>query len=354
MITRTPFIRMVKRVVFFSSYTIGSIMGTKKHQKRQKKGKKQGKKTGKKLVYRGGDLPQPGQDPNCTSFLGNTCTECKKGYVPVYGKNGKHCAPAVGSTVELQHILPHSITAHTADGDYTLEGSNIPGKKYDCTLCEKGFMPVGPIGERRCESKYVPIDKNDSRYCKDKIRDDCTVCKTMEDGTMMVPAGPLLHRRCIKTGQMWNGEFGPYDKTQLYTNQNSFLKQFFGKPTDKPDEQPAPAVAQPYVPVYQPEQAQPAVILPAIQPVIAPVVQEAPTVVSQPVPPVVTQPAPAVSNVRQAIAVQNPMNVTRNITNKMRRPRPIIKYMPMVRYRNKQTRKNPKQKLIFKGKRKNP
>ena len=320
-------------------------MGTKKHQKRQKKGKK----TGKKFVYKGGDLPPPGQDPNCLSFIGKTCTDCKKGYVPVYGKNGKHCAPARDSTVELQEILPHSLTALTSDGDYTWEGYlRNPNKKYDCTLCEKGYMPVGPIGERRCESKYVPIDKNDSKYCKDKIRDDCTVCKTMEDGTLMVPAGPLLHRRCIKTGQMWNGEFGPYDKTQLYTNQNSFLKQFFGKPTDKPADA-QPVVAQPY---YQPEPAQQAVALPVIAPVVAPVVQEAPPVVSQPVPPVVSQPvpsvvnqpAPAVSNVRRAIAVQNP----RNMTNRIRRPRPIIKYVPIVRYRNKQTRKNPKQKLKFK------
>ena len=321
-------------------------MGTKKqHQKRQKKGKK----TGKKLVYRGGDLPPPGQDPNCTSFIGKTCTECKKGYVPVYGKNGKHCAPALGSTVELQHILPNSITAHTADGDYTLEGSTKPGKKYDCTLCEKGFMPVGPIGERRCESKYVPIDKNDSKYCKDKIRDDCTVCKTMEDGTMMVPAGPILHRRCIKTGQMWNGEFGPYDKTQLYTKR-SFLNQFIENLTNEPEPavahaqaQPQPAIAQPYVPerVYQqPEPAQPAVINPVIAPVVPPVVQEIPPVVSQPVPPVV-------SNVRNIV----PMNMARKITRKMR-PRPVIKYVPIVRYRKKQTRKNPIQKLIFKNRRK--
>ena len=339
----------IHRNAFFSSYTIESIMGTKKHQK---KGKKHGK-TGKKLVFKGGEAP--GQDPNCTSFMGNTCTECKKGYVPVYGKNGKHCAPAVGSTVELQEILPHSLTAHTTDGDYTWEGYlRNPDKKYDCTLCEKGYMPVGPIGERRCESKYVPIDKNDSTYCKDKIRDDCTVCKTMEDGTMMVPAGPSLHRRCIKTGQMWNGEFGPYDKTQLYTNQNSFLKQFFGKPTDEPvaQPQPQPAVAQPYAPAYQPEPAQPAVILPATAPVIPPVQGEIPPPVPVPVPLPVPQVVQAESNLRQPIVVQNPMGLTRKITNKMRRPRPIIKYMPLIRYRNKQTRKNPKPKLILKGRKK--
>ena len=329
-------------------------MGTKKQHRKRQKGKKHGKKTGKKFVYKGGDLPPPGQDPNCTSFIGKTCTECKKGYVPVYGKRGKHCAPARDSTVELQEILPHSLTAFTSDGDYTWEGYlRNPNKKYDCTLCEKGYMPVGPIGERRCESKYVPIDKNDSKYCKDKIRDDCTVCKTMEDGTMMVPAGPLLHRRCIKTGQMWNGEFGTYDPNQLYTNQKSFLTQFFGKPTDKPADAYA-AVAQPYVPapvVAQPLPAEPAVINPVIAPVIAPIVQEVPPVVSQPVPPVVppmvSQPVPpVVSN------VQNPRNVPRNITNRIRRPRPVIKYVPIVRYRNKQTRKNPKQKLIFKGRRK--
>ena len=318
-------------------------MGTKKHQKHQKKHqKKHGKKTGKKPVFKGG---APGDDPNCVSFLGNTCTECKKGYVPVYGKDGKHCAPALGSTVDLQHILPNSITAHTADGDYTLEGSTKPGKKYDCTLCEKGFMPVGPIGERRCESKYVPIDKNDSRYCKDKIRDDCTVCKTMEDGTMMVPAGPLLHRRCIKTGQMWSGEFGPYDKTQLYTKK-SFLERFLGEPADVPEAQPVqaqpePAQAQPYYrpEPAQPEPAQPAVILPAIQPVIAPVVQE--VVPPVPVTPVVRQPVPIVP---KPIVVQNQM------TRKMR-PRPVIKYVPVVRYRNNPTRKNPKPKLMFKGRR---
>jgi len=322
-------------------------MGTKKTvHKRQKKGKKQGKKTGK-IVYKGGE--PPGQDPNCVSFIGNTCTECKKGYVPVYGKNGKHCAPALGSTVDLQHILPNSITAHTADGDYTLEGSTKPGKKYDCTLCEKGYVPVGPIGERRCESKYVPIDKDDSTYCKDKIRDDCTVCKTMEDGTMMVPAGPILHRRCIKTGQMWNGEFGPYDKTQLYTKR-SFLNQFIENLTNEPEPPvaqpvPAPAVAQPYVPEpAQPEPAQPAVINPVIAPVVPPVVQEVPTAVPQPVPPVV-------SNVRKAIAVQNPIYLARKLTRKMR-PRPVIKYIPVSRYRNKQTRKNPRQKLVFKRRQK--
>ena len=333
-------------------------MGTKKqHQKRQKKGKK----TGKKFIYKGGDLPDPREDPNCTSFIGKTCTDCKKGYVPVYGKDGKHCAPAVDSTVELKEIsndFRNSLTAHVANGvyedyrDYTKEGYYLnTGKKYDCTLCEKGYMPVGPIGERRCESKYVPIDKNDSKYCKDKIRDDCTVCKTMEDGTMMVPAGPLLHRRCIKTGQMWNGEFGTYDPNQLYTNQNSFFKQFFGKPTDKPADAYA-AVAQPYVPapvVAQPLPAEPAVALPVTAPVIAPIVQEVPPVVSQPVPPVVSQPV-----VSQPVRNANnaPVNVTRNITRKMRQPRPVIKYIPMGRYRNKPTRNKSRRKLIYKNRRK--
>jgi hypothetical protein len=354
-------------------------MGTKKHHKKQKK------KMRKKIVYKGGDLPAPGQDPGddlppekdpkCVSYLGKTCTECKPGYVPVYGnpvygKNNKHCAPALGSTADLQHILPNSLTAHTSDGDYTLEGSKKPGKKYDATLCKKGFTPVGPIGERRCESMYVPIDKDDVSSCQDKIRDDCTVCK-MVGKTMMVPAGPLLHRRCIKTGQLWNGEYGKYDNTKLYTKRGFFTRMIdklgnalegaAPEPEPEPVYQPEPAqpAYQQEQARYQPEQARYQPERERYQPERERYQPEQARVYYQ------QQPAqPAVPNVVQkeqvTTAVPQPVPSFQYVPNVNAKPmyhtrdRPIIikKYVPIIRYRNKQTRKKPR-RMIYKNRRNN-
>ena len=149
--------------------------------------------------------------PHCKDEVNGDCTRCEMGYVPALGppdESGRRtmrCKVAKGSAADLAKANPAEFgqcaTAVARDGDYTQEGYR-EGKPYDCTTCKDPmkYTPIGPRGNRRCKKMKVPVDLRNKNHCRASIGNDCTICDAG-----WVPAGPMFRRRCVEAGQMWDG-----------------------------------------------------------------------------------------------------------------------------------------------------
>lgn len=149
--------------------------------------------------------------PNCKDEVNGDCTRCEMGYVPAQGppnETGRRpmiCKVAKGSAADLAKANPAEFgqcaTVVAKDGDYTQEGYRAD-KPYDCTTCKDPmkYTPIGTVGNRRCQKMKVPVDLSNKNHCRASIGNDCTICDAG-----WVPAGPMFRRRCVKAGQMWDG-----------------------------------------------------------------------------------------------------------------------------------------------------